>query len=93
MHRHLVTIKVSIESRAHQRMYLYGAPVNQHRLKSLDTEAVQCGSPVKHNRSFFNHLLQNIVNLGLGPLHQAPGAFDIGGQPFNYQLVHYKGLE
>ena len=41
MHSHLVAVKVGIEGRGDQRVQLDGAALDQHRLKCLDTEAVQ----------------------------------------------------
>ncbi len=41
MNRHLVTVKVGVERGTYKRVQLDRLALHKHRLKSLDTEAVQ----------------------------------------------------
>ena len=40
MYRHLVTVKISIEGSANQRMELDSTAIDEHWLKSLDAQSV-----------------------------------------------------
>ena len=60
VHGHLVTVEVGVESRANQRMKLNGFAFDQHRLESLDPEAVQGRSAVQEHRMFLNHFFEDI---------------------------------
>ena len=44
MDRHLVTVEVGVEGCADQRMDLDGLALDEHRLESLDAEAVQASA-------------------------------------------------
>ncbi len=90
---HLVAVEVGVKGGTYQGVYLYGAAVDEHRLKSLDAEAVQGGSAVKQYRLLLDHLFQYVVYLGLISLHQAAGALDIVAKPLLHQAAHNKGLE
>ena len=50
MHRHLVAVKVGVVSGTDQRVQLQGAAFHQHRLKGLDTQAVQSRGAVEQDR-------------------------------------------
>ena len=60
MHSHLVAVEVGIKRGADQRVYLDGLAFHQHRLKSLNAEAVQGGRAVQQHRVVLNHLFQNV---------------------------------
>ena len=51
MNRHLVAVEISVESGADHRMNLDGFPFNQHRLESLDTQAMKGWSAVEKDIS------------------------------------------
>ena len=63
------------------------------RLKCLDTQSVQCGCTVQHNRMLFDDIFQNVPNLRIQPFYQLLRIFDVLGNASAYQLLHYKGLE
>ena len=90
VNRHLVTIKVSVESGAHQRMNLYSTAINEYRLKSLNAEAVQGRCPVKPYRSLLGNFLQYVIYLRLGSLYQAPGTLNVRGKALCHQAMHHK---
>ena len=87
MNRHLVTVKVGIESGTDKRMQLNGLAFNQHWLKSLDTQSVQCRRPIQHNRVFTDNLFQNIPHDRFLQFNQTFGRLDRCGQPHQFQLV------
>ena len=93
MHSHLVAIEVGVKRGADQRMDLDGAAINQHRLKSLDAEAVEGGGAVKKDRSLLDHLFQNVIDFRLGFFHLPAGAFDIVRQSLFNEAAHDKGFE
>ena len=93
MHRHLVAVKVRVESGTYKRMQLNGLAFHQNRLKCLDTKPVQRRGTVQHNRVFLDNLLKHIPHLGIQSLHQLFGVLDILGNSSCHQLLHNKGLE
>ncbi len=93
MHRHLVAVKVRVESGTYQRMQLDGLTFHQNRLKRLDAQSVQSRSPVEHHGMLFDDLLQHVKHLGVHSLHQLFRILDILADALGYQLFHYKGLE
>ena len=46
VNRHLVTVEISIEAFAHERMQRDGVALDQSRLKSLNTHTVQSGGTI-----------------------------------------------
>ena len=48
--RHLVAVEVGVERGANQRVNLDGLAFDQHRLESLNAQAVQRGSAIQQNR-------------------------------------------
>ncbi len=91
--RHLVAVKIGIKSSTYHRVQLDGAAVNQYRLECLDTEPVQCRSPVKQHEMLLYHFLKYVIHLRFGPFHEPPGTFYIMGDTPFQQLVHNKRLE
>ena len=57
---HLVTVKVSIESRTCQWVQLNSFSFNHLRLKRLNTQTVQCRCTVQQYRMTFHYMFQNI---------------------------------
>src|SRR5260370_16664421 len=92
MHRHLVTVEVGIEGRADQGMELNGASFNQHRFKSLNTQAMQRRSTVQQNRVILDDLFEHIPHLWLYPLYKAFRALDIVRDVLLYQPAHHERL-
>ena len=60
VHSHLVAVEVGVERGAHQRMQLDGLAFDQHRLESLDAQAVQGRGAVEHHRVFADDLFQDV---------------------------------
>ncbi len=93
MDGHLIAIKVRIECSTDQGMKLDCLAFNQHRLKRLDTEAVQGWSPIEHHRMLLDNLLKDIPDLGFFLLHHLLGALDGGRQATLFKLLIDKGFE
>ena len=66
---HLVTVKISVECRADERVNLDGAAINEHGLKCLDAEAVQGRGSIQPDWAFLYHFLEYIVDFRLGSFH------------------------
>ena len=60
MHRHLVAVEVGIECRTNERVNLDCLAFNQHRLKRLNTQAVQRRRAVQQHRMLANYFLENV---------------------------------
>ena len=90
---HLVSVKVRIKGRTHQRMKLDGFTLYQNRFKSLNSQTVQCRSTVQHNRMFFDYVFQNVPHLRLKPLYHFLCVFNIMRGSVRYQLLHNEGFE
>ncbi len=80
--RHLVTIKVSVKGRTHQRVKLDGFTLNENRLERLNAKTVKCRGTVQKNRMLADHLIENIPNLGTLFLDQFLGLFHGRGETF-----------
>ncbi len=74
-------------------MNLDGTTIDEYRLEGLDAESVQGRSPVKQYWSLFDYLLQYVIYLWLGSLHQPSGTLDVGGKALHNQSVHHKWLK
>ena len=77
MDSHLVTVEVSVESNTDQRVKLNGLALNQHRLKSLNAQAVKGWCAVKKYWTLLNNLFQRSPNLWSGSFNHALGALDV----------------
>ena len=64
VHRHLVTVKVRIESGTDKRVQTDGAAFDEFRIKSLDTQAVKGRCAVQHHRMVFDNLFESIPYFG-----------------------------
>ena len=93
MDGHLVAVEVGVESLTHQRVDLYGLALDQHRLKGLDAETMQCGSTVEKNRVLLDHVRQNVPHLGTLTFHHSLGRLDVLSKVEIDQSFHYKRLE
>src|ERR1700747_2215425 len=93
MHRHLVAVKVRVERGADQRMNANGLAFDEHRLKSLNAEAVQRGGAVQQHGMLANDVFENIPNDRLLLLDHFLGLLDGGAMPLRFKLVIDEGLE
>ena len=91
--RHLVAVEVGIERGADQGVELDRLALDQHRLESLDAEAVQGRRPIEKHRMFANHLLENVPNLRALLLQQALGRLDRRRHPVKLELRIDERLE
>ena len=65
MHRHLIAVEIRIERRADQRVNLDRLTFHQHRLKRLNTQAVQRGGAIQKHGMVLDDFFENIPNHGL----------------------------
>ena len=73
---HLVAVEVGVERRTDERMELDGLAFDQHRLESLDAEAVQGRCAVQEHRMLADHLLEDVPHLRAFALDEALGRLD-----------------
>src|SRR5437588_9942921 len=76
MNRHLVTVKVRVECRAHQRVNLDGLAFNQHRLKGLNAKAMKRWGAVQQHRMILNDFFEDVPYCGLLLLDHFLGLLD-----------------
>ena len=93
VHRHLVTVKVSVKRSANQRMQLDCLTFDQHRLECLNTKTVQGWRPVQHHRMLANHFLKNIPDFRHFLFNKAFSRLDGGCQPQCFEFIEDIGLE
>ena len=93
VHGHLVTVKVGVEGRAHQRVQLNGFAFDQDRLERLDTQTVQRWRTVQQHRVLFDDLFQNVPHDGVVVFHLFLGGLDRGGNAHLLQAGKDEGFE
>ena len=95
MNRHLVTVKVGVESSADQRVKFDGTTVHQHRLKCLNRQTVQGRRTVQKHRMFLDDIFKGIPDFRMliGTLDFLLCLFDIGGLHHFGQALDNKRLE
>ena len=93
MYRHLVAVKVRVERGADQRVNANGFAFDEHRLESLDAEAVQRGSSVQQHGMFANDVFENVPDHRFLLLDHFLGLLDGGAMTLGLQLVIDEGLE
>ena len=93
MHRHLVTIEVSVERGADQRVQLDRLAFNQLGLKRLNAQAVQGRGAVEHDRVFADHFFQHVPDGGLFALNHALGLLDRARQALGVKARIDEGLK
>ena len=93
MHCHLVTVKIRIERGTHQGVQLDCLALDQYRLECLDTEAVQGGRTVQHDRMLTDDLFEDIPDFRPLSLHQFFGSLDGRRQASPFQLAENEGFE
>ncbi|OIQ76048.1 hypothetical protein GALL_422760 [mine drainage metagenome] len=93
MNRHLVTVKVGIESRTNQRMQLNGFALDQDRLKGLNAQAVQGWRTVEHDRVLFDDFFENVPHHWRTGFNLFFGRLDGGGNTHGLQARKNERLE
>ena len=93
MYRHLVSVEVRVECRAHQRVDTNRLALDEHRLESLDAQSVKGRRTVQQNRVILDDVLEDFVNLRVGALHDLLGALDRLGLAALLELVDDERLE
>ena len=93
MDSHLVAVEVRVVSGTYERMKLDRLTFHKDRLKCLDTQSVQRGGAVQHNRVLFDHFLEHIPHFRLESLHHLLCIFDIVRCPVCNQFFHYERFE
>src|SRR5581483_1038753 len=91
--RHLITVEVSVERRANQRMNLDGFAFHQHRLESLNTKAVKSGSAVQQHWVVLDDLFQDVPYNRFLLFHHLLGLLDGRTVPGLFEPVIDKRLE
>src|SRR3989338_3370711 len=90
MDRHLVDVKVSVESGTDQRVYPYGLAFDQFWLERLYTQPVESGRSIQHDRMLFNDLVKNIPHLQLFAFDYSFSALYSMEKPFFFKLLYYE---
>ena len=93
MNGHLVSIKVGVESRTHQRVKLDGFAFNQTGVKGLDREFVERRRPVEHDWIAVNHFFEALPHFVGFLLDHFFGLLEGRGVAFLLQLGHQVRLE
>src|SRR6185312_15480485 len=93
MYGHLVAVEVRVESGADERMDFDRLAFHQHRLKSLNAQAVQRWSAVQKHRMVFNHLFKNVPDNWFLLLHHLFGLLNGGAMTRLFQAVIDEWLE
>src|SRR6267142_724972 len=93
MYRHLIAVKVGVESRADQRVNLDRFAFHQHRLESLYAEAVESRCAIQRHRMLANDFLEDVPADRLLPLDHLTRLFDRGGMALLFKLVVDEWLE
>src|SRR5258705_12805415 len=93
MNGHLVAVEVSVESGADERVNLDSFTLDEHGLKRLDAESVQCRSAIQEDWVLANHFFQNVPNHWFLTFHHLARLFDGCRMPLFFELVVDKRLE
>ena len=90
---HLVAVEIRVERGADQRVNLERFAFDQHRLESLNAEAVQRGGAVQQNRVVLDDFFENVPNHGILLLDQFLGLLDGGAMAALFEPVIDERLE
>ena len=93
MHGHLVTVEVGVERRADQRMQLNRLALDQHGLKGLNAQTVQCRSTVEQNGMLFDNFFENVPHFRTFFLDHFLGRLDGGDESTLFKFVVDERLE
>src|SRR3989338_7353671 len=93
MHRHLVSVKVCVEcARWHRRDFDRFA-FYQHRLKSLDGQAMQGRSAIQQHQLVLNRVLESLPDFRNFLLYEMVGTADVVRQAVDDEVIYNKRLE
>ena len=93
VHSHLVTVEVSVERRADERVQLDGLTLDELRLERLDAQTVQGRCTVEQHGVFGDDLFEDIPHLRVLTLDHALGRLDVLSVVEIDQTLHHEGLE
>ena len=93
MDSHLVTVEVSIESVADERMELQSLALDKHRLESLNAETVKRRSSVEHDRMLLDDLIKDSPYLRRFLLYKHLRPLDVLCDLLLLELAHDERLE
>ena len=93
VHGHLIAVEVCIECGADQRVNLDGLAFDQHRLKRLDTEAMERRRAVQQHGVILDDLFQDVPHDGLLQFDHFLGLLDGGAVAGLFEPVIDEGLE
>jgi hypothetical protein len=90
---HLVAVEIGVERGADERVNLERLAFDQHRLESLNAEAVQRGSAVEQNGMVFDDLFEDVPNHGILLLDQFLRLLDGGAVAALFEAMIDERLE
>ena len=93
MNSHLVTVEVGVKGGTYEGVKLDSLTLYEHGLEGLNTEAVKCGSTVKHYGVVLDNYLESIPYAFFLSVYSLSGCFDVCGYTCLYQTLHNEGLE
>ena len=93
MHGHLIAVKVGVVTGADQRMDLDGVAFNKHRLKRLDTHAMESWRAVEKHRMILDDLFKHVPHFWVASIKHALGALDGVGKSAILELANDERLE
>ena len=93
MDRHLVAIEVCIEGRTHERRYLDGLVVNEHRLEGLNGQAVERWRTVEQDDVPLDDPFQRVPHFRGRLFHEVLGHLHAADDAFAHEPVDHMGLE
>ena len=93
VHSHLVTVEVSVERRADERMELDGLAFDEHRLKRLDAQTVQGRCAVQKHGMLDDDFLENVPHVACATIDGTLRSLDVSGVFELDQALHDEGLE
>ena len=90
---HLVAVEVRVECGTVQRVELEGAALDQHRLKRLNTEAVERRRAVEHDGVILDDDIERVPDLSTTLVDHLLGGLDVVGGAVLDELLHNEGAE
>src|SRR5581483_4606298 len=90
---HLVAVEVGVERRADERMNLDRFAFDEHRLESLDAEAMERRSAVEKNGMLANHFFERVPNFVRLQLDHFFGCLDRADETLLLETVVDERLE
>src|SRR5215210_7575686 len=93
MHGHLIAVEVGVKGGTNERMDLDRLALNEHRFKSLDSEAVKRGRAVQQDRVILDDLFENVPNDRILLLDKFLSLLDCRAVPALFEPVIDKRLE